>query len=173
MALDVTAQSSPAEIAAAGAALVAMANAGWVGTASVEPPTATQLAAYAQVKQLALRDGGITVNVGTASTPDEVNVASDADGRTLVNGAVQLVGLAAQNSQPAPTFPWINDGGTQITLTGAQMMTIGYKLGAFVQATYGALGTVLEAISAGTITSFAQIDTPPASVTTWPATTFD
>lgn len=135
-------------------------------------PTPARLISYANAKQIALRDGGITVNVGDATTPDDVNVASDANGRTLVTGCVQLVGLAASNSQPAPTFPWINNGGTQLTLTAAQMMTIGYKLGAFVQATYATLGAVLAAIAAGTITTFAEIDAPPAAVAAWPATSY-
>ena len=130
-------------------------------------PTAAQLVSYASSKQVALRDGGITVNVGTASTPDEVNVASDVNGRSLVTGSVQLVGLASANGQPAPTFPWINDGGTQLMLTSAQIMTIGYKLSSFIQATYNALGAVLAAIANGTITTTAQID-----AAAWPTTAY-
>ncbi len=136
--------------------------------AAPEPnPTQAQLAAYASSKQAALRDGGITVNVGTASTSDEVNVASDVNGRSLVSGSVQLIGLASSSGQPAPTFNWINDGGTQLTLTSAQMMTIGLTLGNFVQATYTALGTVLAAIANGTLTSTAAID-----AAAWPKTSF-
>ena len=108
------------------------------------------------------------MNVGTASTPDEVNVASDVNGRSLVSGSVQLVGLASSSGQPAPSFNWINDGGVQLMLTSAQMMKIGLSLGTFVQATYTALGTVLAAISAGTITTTAQID----AATAWPATAY-
>ena len=130
-------------------------------------PTPAQLAAYAGAKHTALRDGGITVNIGTASTPDEVNVASDVNGRSLVSGCVQLVGLAASNNQPAPTFPWINNGGTQLTLTAAQMMTVGYQLGAFVQATYASLGAVLAAVTAGTLTTTAAID-----AASWPSTSY-
>ena len=126
---------------------------------------ATALISYANAKQLALRDGGITVNAGTASAPIVVDVASDADGRTLVSGSVQLVGLATSNSQPAPTFPWINNDHTQVTLTGAQMMTVGYALGAYVQATYAALGTVLAAIAAGTIKTSADVE-----AAAWPST---
>ena len=138
------------------------------GLPASSPPTAPQLIAYAEAKQVALCDGGITVNVGTASTPDEVNVASDVKGRSLVTGAVQIVGLASQAGQAAPTFNWINDGGVQLMLTSAQMMKIGLTLGTFVQATYTALGTVLAAISAGTITTTAQID----AATAWPATVY-
>ncbi len=128
------------------------------GKALAPAPSAADLVAYAEAKQVALRDGGITVNVGTASTPDEVNVASDVNGRSLVSGSVQLIGLASSGGQPAPTFNWINDGGAQLTLTSTQMMTIGLKLGNFVQATYTALGTVLAAIADGTLTSTAAID---------------
>ena len=134
-------------------------------TAADLAPSKAQLTTYANAKQAALRDGGITVNVGTASTPDEVDVASDVSGRSLVSGCVQLIGLASSNGQPAPTFPWINDGGAQLTLTGAQMMTIGLALGNFVQATYAALGTVLAAIANGSITTTAGID-----AAAWPST---
>lgn len=143
-----------------------------LGSALAPAPTQAELVAYAGTKQEALRDGGINVNVGSTSTPDEVNVASDADGRTLVTGCVQLIGVASQAGQSAPTFQWINNDGTQITLTGPQMMTVALKLGGFVQATYSTLGAVLAAIAAGTIATYAQIDTPPASVGAWPATSY-
>ena len=136
-------------------------------TAADLAPTQAQLVAYANAKQAALCDGGITVNVGTASTPDEVDVASDVNGRSLVSGCVQLIGLASSTGQPAPTFPWINDGGAQLTLTGAQMMTMAVTLGNFVQATYASLGTVLAAIANGTVTTKAQVD-----AAAWPTTSF-
>lgn len=142
------------------------ANGVWAAPA-VATPTQAELVAYASAKQEAICDGGIAVNVGSASTPVEANVASDVKGRGLVTGCVQLIGVASQAGQPAPTFPWINNDGTQLSLTAPQMMTIALALGNFVQATYGALGTVLAAIAAGSMASTSQID-----AATWPATTY-
>lgn len=119
---------------------------------------------YLDARHANVRDGGITVDVGASGSPKLVNVASDEIGRGLVSGCCQLVGLASANSEPAPTFKWVNNDGSALTLSAPQMMSVGFSLGAFVQSTYAILADTHAAITDDTITTFKQIDEAA-----WPA----
>ena len=142
-----------------------------VGTAIVIDANALKsvLIDYASRKQNIIAIGGVRLNVAPSGQPAEfADVATDTKGQTLVNGAVSMISLArfASPAQPDPTFPWVNNDGSKLTLSAGQMLQIGLALGAFIQATYATLGSVSEAINAGTITSEAQIDAsawPPNS----------
>ncbi len=124
----------------------------------------SDLIAFAKLQHLAVRDGGLQVNVGTTAAPVVVDVASDADGRSLVSGCIQMIGLAAQLGQSAPSWDWVNDDFSQQQITAAEMYAIGQALYTFVQSTYAALSSVIAAINAGSLTTFAAIGNP----SNWP-----
>ena len=128
-------------------------------------PSTADLIAFARLQHLAVRDGGLEVNVGTSSASIVVDVASDADGRSLVSGCIQMIGLAAQMGQSPPSWDWVNDDFSQQQITAAEMYAIGQALYTFVQSTYAALSSVIAAINAGSLTTFAAIGNPSL----WPA----
>jgi hypothetical protein len=122
------------------------------------PPTATQLAAYARRKQAAIAAGMILVQAGAQS----VEASLDPQSLAQLNGAAALA-----SGNPAAVFTWVGSvGGTQ--LTSAQILTIYGAVHGFVQNSFMTLGAVLAAIAAGTITTLAQVDVPPAPIPAWP-----
>jgi hypothetical protein len=137
------------------------AKAGTFGAPPLAEPSLGDLLGYAEAKQGRVLNGGITVDVGEGTMAD---VSSTNNGRGLVNGCIGLADLAAKMGAPEPVFPWINNDGTKLTLTVAQMQTIALTLGQFVQETYSALGDATAGIAGGTIKDFAAIDALP-----WPA----
>lgn len=126
------------------------------GSQSLVAPT---LAPYAKAKQAVISGGGISVNVGTST----VECSTDATSLILLQGAASI---AAAN--PSQTFNWVPSAGTPVTLTAAQITTMFIAVSAFIQATFNTLSGVIAAIAAGTITTTAQIDTPPAPIPAWP-----
>jgi hypothetical protein len=120
------------------------------GTTFAQPSvgnyTAAQLAAYAQYKQ------GQNVEASTSTTS-----------LILLQGAASI---AQTNS--AATFQWVESTGVSVTLTAAQMLTIFSAVTTFMQATFNVLASVLAAITAGTIATKAQVDTPPSPIAAWP-----
>jgi len=107
--------------------------------------------------------GGISVNVGTSTAPQNVEAGTSTASLILLQGAAAM---AQANS--AATFQWVESTGASVTLTAAQMLTILGAVTTFLQATFNVLAAVLAAINAGTITTKAQVDTPPSPVAAWP-----
>jgi hypothetical protein len=124
---------------------------------------AAALAAYAQSKQGAIATGGISVNVGSSGSPQMVEASTDTTSLVLLQGAASI----AQGNSSA-TFQWVQPSGVSVTLTAAQITTIFTAVAAFLQATFTTLAAVLAAITGNTITTTAQIDTPPSPIPAWP-----
>jgi hypothetical protein len=137
------------------------------GTTFAQPSagnyTSAQLAAYAQYKQGQIMGGGISVNVGTSAAPQNVEASTSTTSLILLQGAASI---AQTNS--AATFQWVESTGVSVTLTAAQMLTIFSAVTTFMQATFNVLASVLAAITAGTITTKAQVDAPPSPIAAWP-----
>jgi len=55
-----------------------------------------------------------------------------------------------------------------LSLTPQQVLNTGVAVGALVQQSFTVLGQVIAAINAGTITTTAQIDSPPSPIPAWP-----
>lgn len=123
--------------------------------------TASGLARYAEQKHALVLNGGLSVE---ASAGKRIDVASNAQGRGLVDGCVGLVNLAKQLGEPEPTFPWVNNDGSSVTLSAAEIFVVALALGQFVQATYRVLGEAGAGIGGGAITGKAGVDGLP-----WPA----
>jgi hypothetical protein len=122
-------------------------NNGAVGTftAPAAPAATTaQLMVYAASKQQSVSSNGLTVG--------GVFVGTDTQGLTLLNGAVALAGQV-----PSQAFSWSIPTGS-VSLTASQVIAIGVAVATFVQHTFTALQAVQSAITAGTITTTAQID---------------
>ncbi len=150
----------------AGATFMSQAGAGmrWTLTGStlVAPVPATptltkaQLAAYANTIQWGLATGGHHVTVaGTAYL-----FATDTNSLSLITGKAVRLQLPS-----APTsVDWQFADGSYVTLSAADFITIAANIADFIQSTFDALKVALDAISAGTITTTAQID-----AAAWPA----
>jgi hypothetical protein len=125
--------------------------------------TPTGLAAYANAKQNTIANGGISVNVGTTAAPQNVEASTNTANLILLQGAASL---AQANS--SATFQWVQSNGVAITLTATQVPTILSAVQTFLQETFTTLAGVLAAVTAGTITTRAQVDTPPSPIPAWP-----
>jgi hypothetical protein len=125
--------------------------------------TPTGLAAYANAKQNTIASGGISVSVGTSTAPQSVEASTSTANLILLQGAAAL---AQANS--SATFQWVQSNGVAITLTATQVLTILSAVQTFLQQTFTTLAGVLAAITAGTITTQAQVDTPPSPIPAWP-----
>jgi hypothetical protein len=125
--------------------------------------TATGLIAYAKAKQGKIMAGGISVNVGTGGSPINVEAATDPASIGLLQGAFTIA-----SATPSQTFQWVPSNTAPLTLTAAQITTLFSAVSAFVQATFTTLAGVINAINAGTITTQAQVDTPPSPIPAWP-----
>jgi hypothetical protein len=77
---------------------------------------------------------------------------------------------AATLAQAAPTqsFTWVQSNGASVSLTAAQVTQIFGAVATFIQSTFTSLSQVVAAINAGTITTRAQVDSPPSPVPAWP-----
>lgn len=118
------------------------------------PQTVLGLAAYAQRKQSIVQGGGITVTLESQS----VQAYTDAGSMALLQGALVLA-----QATPTRTFQWVGET-SAATLTATDIETLFTAVSTFIQATFTTLATVLTAITAGTITTGAEIDTAA-----WPA----
>ena len=144
------------------------AGIGWTlsGSALIAPPpavvtlTGKQLIAYATRKQNAIMTGGVSVSIATGVS---VECSTDAASLVLLHGAATI---AASSS--STTISWVPETGAPITLTAAQITTMFGAVSAFLQSTFTTLADVIAAINAGTITTTAQVDTPPTPTPAWP-----
>jgi Domain of unknown function (DUF4376) len=121
------------------------------------------LIAYAQSKQQAIAAGGVTVNVGAVGSPLNVEASTDTASLIMLQGAASLAQIA-----PTQTFTWVRNNGATVSLTAAQVTQIFGAVATFVQSTFLALSQVVAAINAGTITTRAQVDSPPSPIPAWP-----
>jgi hypothetical protein len=129
----------------------------------VTPPTAAELIAYAAAVQRGIAAGGISVNVGSSGSPQDVEASTDVASLVLLQGAVAIAAAS-----PSTTFQWVPPSGAPVTLTAAQINTIFAAVSAFIQSTFVTLAAVINAINAGSITTQAEIATPPSSIGAWP-----
>lgn len=120
--------------------------------AAAMAPTQAQLLAYADTKRQAVADGGITINVGTPDAPVNCAVDTTAAGRVNLSGLVQMAAL-----NPSLTQTWYQSAGPAV-LTATQIVSLGMQTGAFISAAYAAEASVVAGITAGSITTYAQID---------------
>lgn len=129
----------------------------------VVTPIAQQLATYASAKQAKIMTSGISVNVAASGqAANNIEASTDTASLVLLQGAA----LQAQ-ANAAATFNWVSNGAA-VTLTSAQMLTILSAVTTFLQATFTTLAQVLYAVNAGTITTTAEVDTPPSPISAWP-----
>lgn len=122
----------------------------WDGSAfsapPLPPPTITELNNYASAKRWQVEIGGVSV----AGTP----VRTDEKSQAKITGAIQL--LAADPT--IASIDWEAQPGIWEALDAETMKTIGIAVGRHVQACFTCLKAVQEEITAGTITTFEQID---------------
>ncbi len=134
---------------------------------AVLAPTKAQLLAYAEAKQLAIMDGGLTVAVAVAGqTTVNVECATTEYYRGLLYGAVQRSGL-----NPAAILNWEQRDGSVVRLNAAQTQALGLAMANWLQQIFDTRTlSVAPAVAAGTITTTAQIDDPTtAGLPAWPA----
>lgn len=117
---------------------------------------------YAKVKHQTIMGGGISVNVGTAGAPNNVEASTDPASLVLLQGAYSMA-----TANAGASFQWVQPTGVSVTLTSAQMITIFNAVTAFLQATFNTLAAVIAAIGAGTVTTTAQVDS--FSSPAWPS----
>jgi len=137
---------------------------GVVTPAPAPAPTAAELLAYAESHRDRVAARGVAVDLATEGQPPLViHAATDVQGLIALNGAVSLAALA-----PAHVFDWAETSGP-VQITAAQVRALGVAVGLYIQQTYTVLGALAAAIAAGTVTTRAQIETPPAPLPQWPA----
>jgi hypothetical protein len=115
---------------------------------SVSVPSKSGLSSYAMRKQLNIQQGGISVNIGTVGSPVMVSASTDTSSLVLLQGAL----ASAQAVQ------WVQNNGTAITMTSAQVGAVFAAVTSFIQSTFTALAAVLGQINSGTIKSTADVN---------------
>jgi hypothetical protein len=142
-----------------------VADIGWAwssGTGFTAPAaTSAQLIAYASAKQARIMDGGTLISIGSGAS---VECSTDPASLVLLQGAAWIAAAS-----PSQTFSWVPSTGSPVTLTAAQITAMFAGVSAFIQSTFTTLAGVIAAITAGTITTTAQVDTPPSPIPAWPA----
>lgn len=120
--------------------------------AAVDPETSAKrrLFAYAADKRWRVETGGITVN--------GVTIDTSRDSQAMITGA-----YAYSQAHPEGPIKFKAASGW-VTLDAATMAAIATAVGAHVQASFSVEEAIDAAITAGTITSFAEIDAAD-----WPA----
>lgn len=131
------------------------------------PPTPTQLLVYAQQKQQRIAQGGFTVNANTSGTALDVSVATSTTYAGYLSSAVQLAQMMIAGTAPTANINWVQNSGN-LALAPQQVINVGLAVSSLVQQTFTILGQIVAAINAGTITTTAQIDTPPSPIPAWP-----
>jgi hypothetical protein len=144
------------------AALLAGVNSGLTiaivgGAPTLQPrpaPTQAQLLAYADTAQWKLATGGYTItSTPVGGAPTALTWATDPTSFSLINGKAMRL---QQPGAPASTL-WQFATGFQ-TISTADFLAAAIEIADFMQATFATLETVLAAIVAGSLTSYAQID---------------
>jgi hypothetical protein len=122
---------------------------------SAPAPTKADLLAYAAQKRFEIETGGIVVD-GTRIDTSRAsqNMISNADRYAQASGVASVRYKAASG--------WI-------TPAAAPLHAVALAVGAHVQACFDIEYDLDAAIEAGSITTMAEIDTPPAPIPAWPA----
>lgn len=115
-------------------------------------PTKQELVVYANVKQVTVSGGGITVNSNASGPPVMVQCATDIASQVNLLGAYLLAKI-----DPKFTTEWVT-GSDSISLTADQIMTIAPLVAGFVNNTFAALATVLTGITTGGIVTIEEIE---------------
>lgn len=136
----------------------------WTVANTPPAPLPVNLPVYAAAKQAKIASGGISVNVGTQQSPQNVEASTDGASLVLLQGAYSLAQANANQ-----TFQWVQPNGVPLTLTAAQIITIFNAVTVFIQDTFNTLAGVMSAIQGGTITTTAGVDSPPSPIPAWPA----
>lgn len=113
-------------------------------------PAAADLVAYANQRQMILALSGFTAVIAGKPVP----FATSIDGLTLMNGKVSRLG----QPNPPSTVNWQTGPTSFVSIAAADFLAAAIKVSDFVQATFDALPAIFAAITAGTITTHAQID---------------
>lgn len=121
------------------------------------PPTVGQLITYTADRRRLLANASATISTGSRSIPTFV----DAESRGSITALV-----VALNFAPDLSTPWKGSDGEFYTLTPAELPAFALGMLQFVQACFAAEEIVKAAITAGTITTFEEID-----AFAWPSTT--
>lgn len=108
------------------------------------------LKAYTAAKRFNIETGGTTIN-GTL-------IATDRESQAMISGAFNMA-----TNNPSFTTQWKNDDGTFTALTAAQIISLAVAVGNFVSSCFSKEATTVAAITAGTITTTAQVDAVFAS----------
>lgn len=111
---------------------------------TIRAATAAELTAYAASKRYAVETGGIVV--------DGVTVATDRESQAMLTGAAAYVATSG-----AASIRWKSAAGW-VDLTAAQVTALATAVGAHVQAAFATEAEVDAAITAGTLTTTAEID---------------
>jgi hypothetical protein len=123
--------------------------------------TKSQLTAYLTLSQQALFARGVSVNVNAGTSAAPLLILSD--GTNSTRSDLGLLALFGQTN-PTGTKTWIDNNGNATVLTGAQLIVLATLVGNWLTATYSAIPGLVQEITAGTITTFAQIDAAFAAV---------
>ena len=145
----------------------------WLAAGNTPDPyvqAPVNLLAYAQAKQQAIAQGGFSVNANPSGAALNVSVDTSPTFLTYLSGTVQSAQLMLAGTIPTSNIDWFQDSG-QIELTPQQAITVGALISALIQQSFTTLGQIVGAINAGTITTTAQIDAPPAPIPAWPVNT--
>lgn len=125
------------------AGFVPNGNGGW----SPPPPTAQskdELKAYAASKRFLVETSGVTIG--------DCHIDTTRESQALITGAVVYVQTTGAGTvQFKAKSGWID-------LTAQQVQTIATTVATFVQACFAAERTIDEAINAGTVTTYSDID---------------
>ena len=121
------------------------------------PPSVDLLIAYAADRRRSLANGSAVISAGTRSIPTFVDAKS--------RGSITAL-VVALNFAPDLSTPWKGSDGEFYTLTPAELPAFALGMLQFVQACFAAEEIVKAAITAGTITTFEEID-----AFAWPSTT--
>lgn len=119
------------------------------------------LTAYANAKQWKIAVGGHSVTINGAA----VFFATDETSFSLITGKAARLQLSGA---PA-SVDWQTGPTTFVTIAAADFIAAAANVADWMQSTWDVLKQVLAAITAGTITTMAQVDSPPSPIPAWPA----
>lgn len=131
---------------------------GYAAAATAQAQAA--LIAYANAKQWKIATGGHSVTIGGSS----VRFATDETSYSLMTGKAARLQLSGA---PATTNWQIADT-TFVSIATADFIAAAANVADWMQSSWDVLEQVLAAISAGTITTTAAVDSPPSPIPAWP-----
>jgi len=128
--------------------------------------SATQtLLNYAASKQTYYLTAQYTLNIGTTGSPVEARVTFDVNSQLLWMKAM-LWGMA--NPTATTVYQYQDAAGNNFALTPTEANSLGSLATALDNQIVLTYNQIVAAINAGTITTSAQIDSPPSGINPWP-----